>query len=288
MIHYDFLEKVPFNKIYVASSEAFSDYIADVSYMTEDVLRKRAAKNGIDLSLSAGAFHDDKLVAFTLAGVDLWQDELSAFDIMTGIIKPYRGQGIAGKMFDFALPELRKRGVRNFVLEVIQENEPAVRAYQKSGFEICRNFECFVAKAENLKVNENRANVLNIKEMDRSFLRQVSVFFDWRPSWENSVSSLLRIPDELQVLGAFADETPVGVLAYYPLIRWINLLAVHRDFRRKGVASALIQHFLANLPSETKEIKAINVDSTDLAMQSLLIKTGFEKLLSQYEMTRKI
>ncbi len=282
------LESVPFEQIYQASAEAFADYIADVSYMTEDVLRKRAAKNGIDLSLSVGAFDDEKLVAFTLVGVDLWQEELSAFDIMTGIIKPYRGQGIARKMFDFALPEIRQRGIRNFVLEAIQENEPAVKAYQKSGFEICRNFECFVAKTENLRLNESKAIFLNINEMDKDFLNQVSVFFDWRPSWENSISSLLRIPDKLLVLGAFVDENPVGILAYYPLIRWINLLAVHPDFRQKGVASALLCHFLLNLTPETKEIKAINVDSSDLSMQSLLAKTGFEKLLSQYEMSRKI
>lgn len=275
-------------QIYETFVEAFSDYGVDVSYMTEEVIRNRSAKNGIDFGLSVGAFDGHKMVGFTLVGVDFWQDELSAFDIMTGITKPYRGQGIARKMFDFTLPKVKDRGIKNFVLEVLQQNEAAIKAYSKTGFEIVRSFECFIAETSQLKPAVRDLPDIGILSVDKDTLSQATTFFDWKPSWENSISSLLRIPDRLVVLGAFYQQKFVGILAYYPLIRWINLLAVDPSFRNRGIATLLIHQLLLTLEGNTSEIKVINVDDSDQALQALLVKNGFEKVTSQYEMCLKL
>ena len=50
----------------------------------------------------------------------------AAYDAVTGIIKPYRGQGLAKEMFEYLLPNLKEKGVERFYLEVIQSNEAAV------------------------------------------------------------------------------------------------------------------------------------------------------------------
>jgi len=285
---YEALTSNQIPQIYKTFVEAFSDYGVDVSYMNEEIIRNRSAKNGIEFDLSVGAFDKGKMIGFTLVGVDVWRDELSAFDIMTGITKPYRGQGKARKMFDFALPKVKDRGIKNFVLEVLQQNEAAIKAYSKTGFEIIRSFECFIAQRGNLKPSMLNFQELEIKLMEKKFLNEVSTFFDWNPSWENSVSSLLRIPDKLLVLGAFLNEKPVGVLAYYPLIRWINLLAVDRNHRRAGISSTLLNHLFFNHLAGIQEIKAINVDSSDVAMQALLDRSGFQKIPGQFEMRLKI
>jgi len=282
-LHFD---QIP--QVYKTFVEAFSDYGVDVSYMTEEVIRNRSAKNGIDFEISVGAFDGDKMVGFTLVGVDLWQGELSAFDIMTGITRPFRGQRIAGKMFDFTLPMVKARGIKNFVLEVLQQNDPAIKAYSKTGFEIIRSFDCFIASTAKLKPATRNLADIEIRSLDKTVLNAISSFFDWSPSWENSISSLLRIPDQLTVLGAFYQQKLVGILAYYPLIRWINLLATDQQYRNRGIASALINHLLFTIAEHTLEIKVINVDNSDQAMQALLVKTGFEKLTSQYEMCLKL
>lgn len=287
-MHYTALTSNQIPQIYETFVEAFSDYGVDVSYMTEEVIRNRSAKNGIDFNLSVGAFDEGKMVGFTLVGVDFWQDELSAFDIMTGITKPYRGQGIARKMFDFTLPKVKERGIKNFVLEVLQQNDAAIKTYSKTGFEIVRSFECFIAQTSQLKPFVRDLPDIGILSVGKDFLGQSAVFSDWKPSWENSINSLLRIPDDLTILGAFYQEKLVGILAYYPLIRWINLLAVDPSFRNTGIASLLIHQLLLSLEGKTSEIKVINVDSSDQALQALLVKTGFEKVTSQYEMCLKL
>ncbi|HWQ08382.1 MAG TPA: hypothetical protein VN436_04720, partial [Holophaga sp.] len=52
-----FLDGTAFGDIHRAVTEAFADYQLDMSYMTEEALRRRAMKNGVDLTCSPGAFH---------------------------------------------------------------------------------------------------------------------------------------------------------------------------------------------------------------------------------------
>nr|NQU93471.1 GNAT family N-acetyltransferase [Bacteroidota bacterium] len=131
--------------------EAFSDYGVDMSYMTKEVIRNRSLKNGIDYDLSVGAWDGDHLIGFTLVGADIWNKEPAAFDIMTGIIKPFRGKGIANAMFDQILPVAREKGIKNFVLEVLQGNESAINAYKKSGFKIRRSFNCYSGNPDKIR-----------------------------------------------------------------------------------------------------------------------------------------
>ncbi len=283
-MNYKFLSPDLIPIIHETFHQAFSDYSVDVSYMTEEVIRNRATKNGIDFGLSVGAYDGATMVGFTLVGIDLWQDQRSAFDIMTGITKPYRGKKIARGMFGFCLPKVKAAGVKNFVLEVIQENEPAVKAYSKSGFEIVRAFNCYQANVADIRFSGGPGKDISIRKVDNTQLKKGIEFMDWQPSWENSITSLLRIPDELIVLGAYANKRLVGLLAYYPLIRWINLLAVDKSFRRKKIATKLLQTLIKNPDNSINEIKAINVDSSDNAMNSFLLEAGFNQLTSQYEM----
>lgn len=284
MIEYRFLTPDLIPQIHKTFHEAFADYAVDVSYMTEEVIRNRAIKNGIDFDFSVGAFDGEKMEGFTLVGVDLWQDEPSAFDIMTGIAKPWRGKGIAREMFEFCLPKVKAEGVQNFVLEVLQENEPAIKAYSRSGFEIVRAFNCYQADLADIKFVSNFVREISIRSLDKTQLKHAADFMDWRPSWENSITSLQRIPDELIIFGAYANKELVGFLAYYPLICWINLLAVKPSFRRKGIAGKLLQYLISDIDPTNDEIKAINIDSNDVALNSFLLKAGFNQVTSQYEM----
>ncbi len=224
------------------------------------------------------------MVGFTLVGIDLWQDQRLTFDIMTVLTKPYRGKKIARGIFDFCLPKVKVPGVKNFVLEVLQENEPAIKAYSKSGFEIVRAFNCCQAKVEDIKFSGVPGTDVSIRKVDNMQLKKEIEFMDWQPPRGNSITSLLRMPDELIVLGVNADKHLVGLPAYYSLIRWINLLAVDKSFRRKKISTKLLQTLIKNPDSSINEISAINVDSGDDAMNSFLLEVGFKQVSGQYEM----
>ncbi|MBD3164971.1 GNAT family N-acetyltransferase [bacterium] len=116
--------------------EAFADYAMSPEGMTVEKLIHRSEKNGFCEDLSIAAYDNGKMVGFSSTGLGPWKGETCAFDIMTGIIKAYRGQGLAGRMFAEMRPGLEKHRVRRFLLEVLQVNEVAIRAYQKVGFTI--------------------------------------------------------------------------------------------------------------------------------------------------------
>ncbi|MBN1271340.1 MAG: GNAT family N-acetyltransferase [Candidatus Aminicenantes bacterium] len=283
-VRFSFLEKRQFPLVHKTFLEAFSDYQVDMSYMTEEVMFKRAVKNAVAFESSVGVYDGDRMVGFTLIGIDNWKNFLSAFDIGTGIIKEYRGMGIARQMFDFSLSKLKKQAVEKFILEVIQTNEPAVKAYRNTGFNITREWDCYELDVKKANLQENADFSINIQLMGKDVLSLFQDFLDWEPSWENSFSAIMRIPDDVILCGALSEGECVGLLAYCPFLNWIMTLAVKKDFRRRGVASQLLTHLPKYLPPENTKMNLLNVDHSDSGMREFLDKNGFELCGRQYEM----
>lgn len=278
------LEDTSIETIHETFVQAFSDYQVDISYMTLDVIEKRFVKNGYHPELSAGIFEQDQLKGFTIVGIGKFNGGRSGFDIMTGLIKDYRGKGLAGKMFDLIKDKMKEESIDNFYLEVLQENEQAINAYSKTGFRKVRGLNCYLLKVGKLSPAKSIETVAYIDQTDPKVIDHFKPFLDWEPSWENHFESIKRISDQVEVITAKVLDRQVGILVYYPTVKWILTLAVDPEFRRKGVATALLEYLVDSLPIYVREIKMLNVDEKDMAMDAFLQKSGFERLTSQYEM----
>ena len=279
-----FVNESDFPRIVKTFDEAFADYHLKLKTSCEPWLYKRCVKNGVAFDCSVGAFDGDRMVGITLIGLDDWQGVSAAFDVATGVVPDYRGGGLARRMFDLAVPRLKERGVRKFILEVLQVNEPAIKTYQKSGFEITREFDCYELP---LKEFEGRSAVSTpwvVRPITRDKVNSFREHVDWQPSWENNFSSILRTPDEVVALGAYDGSHCVGELVYYPLLNWIPSLVVRREYRRKGIGGLLLTHFLKQLDSTIGSVKLVNVDHSDDVMTAFLHRCGFRLYTSQYEM----
>jgi len=263
--------------------EAFADYLVDMSYMTDERIRIRAAKNAVNLDVSPGAFDGQRMVGFTLVGVDDCMGAPAAFDAATGIVPVARGGGLAGRMLEWTRPKLRDLGVSRFYLEVIQDNEPAVRAYRKAGFEITRELRCFQLPAAPLRGRDGDGP-LPLRPVDRGAVVRFAAEIDWTPSWENSFAAIARIDDRLLILGAFDGEACVGEAVYSPHFNWVMSLVVSRSHRRRGIGSALLGELARNVPAEVESLKVLNVDAGDLATLRLLDAAGATSYVDQYEM----
>jgi ribosomal protein S18 acetylase RimI-like enzyme len=287
-MRFDFLSREMFPDIHKTFIAAFSDYTVDMSYMTREHLLNRAIKNGIDWGLSVGAFDEGRLVGFTLLGVDDWEGETAAFDIATGITEPFRGMGLAKAMFNHALPELDARGVRRVLLEVLQDNHAAVTAYRKSGFAVVREFDCFELQPDSMVQDDAADTEIEIREVSRDRLSAYSDSLGWRPSWENTFSSIRRIPDEVTPLEAWLEGEGVGLLVYYPAFDWIMAVVVKPTHRRRGVATALLGQVMGLKRSRRTTVKVVNVLSTDEATVALLRRLHFDCYIRQFEMQLRI
>jgi len=278
------LTGVSFETIYQTFLEAFKDYAVNVNYMDVKKLENRAIKNGFDPLLSAGAFDNDRLVGFTLVGVDRQYARPSAFDIMTGIIGEYRGRGLAGKMFEQIKKALKKTEIDQFYLEVLKENDAAVKAYMKEGFSVAREFNCYALKKNDFVPLLKLHIPLSFKEIDRSLVVGFETFADWQPSWENSFSSIQRVPDDLILIAATFSIKKVGLLVYYPALNWIMNLLVDPVYRNMGVGSSLVEKLLNKLNGQTQEIRYLNIPENDYALNNFLQNSGFTLFTKQYEM----
>lgn len=280
------LGRVSRQRLHATLQEAFADYAVDMTSLTEERLRIRCAKNNVDWEISVGAFNGDRMVGFTLIGVDSWRGGLGAFDAATGIVPAFRGRGLARTMFEHALPELQDRGVDTFVLEVLVDNEPAIRAYRKTGFEISRTLKCYGLDLADLASDAARVEPFPVRPIERLIVGTLESAVDWLPSWENSFRAIERIPDDLVCLGAFDGLECVGALAYSPAMNWILTLVVRSTHRRLGVGSALLMHLGKALAGRIDLVKLLNVDAVDQGMTGFLEASRFQLLVDQYEMVR--
>jgi ribosomal protein S18 acetylase RimI-like enzyme len=244
----------------------------------------RLTKNGVDFKLSVGAFDRGKMIGFTMAGAGEKNGVMCAFDAMTGIVKPHRGKGLARKMFEFMVPGLKKAGIREIWLEVLQNNKAAINAYQNAGFSIVREFDCYTIALNKLNLRMPGDKMIRIKVLEKMELGYYESFLDWQPSWENSFASIIRIPDETVLLEARDGESRAGLLAYYPTLNWIMCLAVDKPYRRKGIATALLHNLKKHIKDKISVIKMLNVDHADKGMHKFLLKSGFEHYVKQFEM----
>ena len=71
-------------------------------------------------------------VIVSYVGAESVLDESNVGNIVTH--REYRGRGIATKLFEVLLAELKEKGIRKIFLEVEHDNVPAIALYEKLGF----------------------------------------------------------------------------------------------------------------------------------------------------------
>ena len=162
-------------------------------------------------------------------------------------------------MMDFIVERLRPRGIERFLLEVLHPNLPAIRAYEKSGFRKVRSLDSYRLTRDRIRARALQDQVCTLERTDKEQVLTLSEEMDWTPSWENSLRSLMRIPDEVVVIGAFNARLCVGTLAYYPTLNWIVNLTVASGHRRQGIASTLVFRLWDYVEKDREFIKLLNV-----------------------------
>ena len=280
------LDGVPLRVLHEAFSAAFSDYTEPFS-MSAPMLQYMLERRGYDASLSFGAFADGCLVGFILNGLGEWGGVPTAYDTGTGVRRAFRGRGVASEIFDESLPVLRGRGVRQYLLEVIRTNENAVRLYRKSGFAVSREFDYWTASPGSIRLAKaSLLNSFSIAEIHEPDWASVSRFWDFQPSWQNSVESVMRKRDHVTIMGVKHRE---AIVAYACMERHsgdLPQLAVDPAYRRRGLATALVGQLLKKL--RPPEFRVTNTCSNDRPMRSFLTGLGLKPGCGQFEMTLQL
>lgn len=261
---------------------SFSDYVIPF-HLTKEVLISKIAAEKLDLSLSAGAFEEGKLVGFILQSEKIENGQKIIYNGGTGVVPESRGKGLVRKMYDFIIPVLKERNANTLLLEVIEGNQPAIRAYENLGFTIVRRLLCFNGNIQQGKENAE----VSIKDLKEFQWELLCSFWDIEPSWQGSVFVLEPMPENYVTLGAYEGEKLVGYIVYGPASKKIYQFAVDKNYRNKGIGTKLF-----NAIREKNNGQAIALNNVDDSSEStgkfLSEKIGLNNWLSQFEMKRSI
>jgi ribosomal protein S18 acetylase RimI-like enzyme len=260
---------------------SFSDYVVPF-HLTLEQLKSKINAEKIDMNLSVGAFQSDQIVGFILQAEKVEDGKRMIYNAGTGVIPDYRGQGLVRKMYDYIIPMLRDRKTDILTLEVIEGNEPAIRAYTNLGFKISRKLLCFKGT---IKASEKYAEI-QIQQMNTTQWGIFKSFWDIEPSWQSSVIVLDQMRDDLVILGAYEMDKLAGYAIFNPATGKVYQVAVDKKQRRKGIGAKLFK--VIGEMSEGPVTVINNVDDSSESTPHFLSRMGLENWVSQFEMTNNI
>lgn len=260
-------------------NEAFSDYIVPFRLTSEQLVAKMKAES-INLDYSVGAFDGDRLVGFILHGVKDAAGVRSIYNGGTGVIPSARGAGLTIQMYDHILPILRSAGIHEMILEVIAGNAPAIKSYERIGYQTVRMLDCYRG---DISVSTTHPQV-EIKEIDQ-LSDSLTSMGEMQPTWQNSAEAIRDGSSDVVILGAYLNDQLTGYCAYNVKTQRILQIAVLKSARCQKIGSTLLHH-IATHYSPTATI--INVDAQYDSVAEFLAQSGFVRFLQQHEMRMRL
>lgn len=277
-----FLSEKDVPKLHDAFLNAFSDYFVPLQLNREQFNTKMKREN-VEPSLCAAAFHNDEIAGFILTGLGEWNGVQTAYNAGTGVRPAFRGNGLSGRLYDFMLPKLKQSGVKQCLLEVLQQNKTAYKIYEHTGFQAVRSLDSFRARREDITLHIEPSEDIIITSFQQPNWQAYSSLWDIKPSWQNTLAAFRRNPDPKIVLEAWNPKQElVGYIAFFPKNGSVAQFAVSRRYRGKGIGTALLREAIQLI--EGPAVMFINVDVAGKNIIQYLEQCNFSRVLAQFEM----
>lgn len=249
--------------------QSFAGYAVDMpSDLKYWARRYRGAR--VDRSLSFGAFTGRDLCGFIVHGIDQYRGTRTLFNTGTGVLPTYRGQGLVDRMYEACWQECPKQEVETCALEVLQDNDRAIRVYRRNGFEITRDLRCFTGKLD-------------------------------APAIPLQISPLQELPPYAQDDWVSWDFTRTAMLIKAFDYRHFEVHDVHNDLlgsftidhdrtllARIDLQAGRYEQMLAAVQKLYPEVRMVNVDAQNQELIDALSQSGLNNYLNQYEMQRTL
>jgi N-acetylglutamate synthase-like GNAT family acetyltransferase len=153
-----------------------------------------------------------------------------------GISPGHRGKGVGEELMRGVLAEARDRGLREIWLEVLVQNEPAIRLYEKLGFELVRDLEVWTLGE--LVVQKHKARAVAVSQAQERISRERREREPWQRA-DETVANLENVE---------ALESGRGALL----------------FRRSGERVSLLQGVAADEGAARELLQALPAEATSL------------------------
>lgn len=275
-MHFASLTHTPISQITACFNEAFSDYFVAFN-ATEDYFRDRWQAAGVDYELSVGAFDAEKLVGFMILCTGVKDGLPTAHNAGTGVIPAYRGRRLVAAMYDYVLPKLKAAGIRQSTLEVITQNEKAIKAYERVGHHIVRKVHCFSGKVSQMEgAATKNGQIIKTQHIDWPLLTALPPH---RATWEQR-------PEVIAARAALYECWQLwerGDLKAYIILN----PATGQMQAFSAVAGGELHYGLPLIQAIGNEIPTLsinNVDEQENGWLAVFEQAGLNNAIDQYEM----
>lgn len=250
-------------------NQGFENYHVPIQFNTTAFLNM-LRKDGIDLAASRVLLVDDRPCGMALIARRGWTSRLAAM----GIAKEIRGQGAGSWFMDGLIDEARQRGEHEMVLEVIEQNEPALKLYRKSGFQTIRRLVGLIRK------HAEESESMDLHEMDlRELARLVSLHGCPDLPWQLSSESIAQMNPPARAYRKGPACAAISNPDADQVVIWS--LLVEQDARGKGLGTDMLKSVIANHPDKTWHMPAVLPEEFAVIFE----RAGFEREeLSQWQM----
>lgn len=220
---------------------AFADYFVKIPF-TEAALHHAEHMDDVQPGLSPVVLLDGEPVGAALVAHRGNESRVAGM----GFLPPARRHGAGRALMEHLLAAARVWGDRRLLLEVIGQNEAALRLYEAVGFVRKRRLVGFAGAAPaGLQPAAELAEVA-VRDVAAAIARQATV--DW--PWQISADTIARLPAPAtgyQLDGAWATVlNPAGPTAGF------RAVVVEGDGRREERAVRLLQAVMARHPAATE------------------------------------
>lgn len=254
-------------------NRGFEDYFVPIQFNIvtfSDMLRK----DGIDLTDSRVLIAEDRPCGLALIAhrATRHTSRLAAM----GVAKEVRGKGAGTWFMDGLIREARQRGDHEMVLEVIEQNEPAVKLYRSSGFQTVRRLIGFTRRGQDAKENgKSSLDKVDLREMGQLVSQHGLADLPWQLSGE----SIARLnPPACAYCSGPAYMVVSNPEAEHVVI-WS--LLVEPQARGRGLGTGILKSAISQHPGKTWHMPALLPQELGKVFE----RAGFEKEeLSQWQM----
>ncbi|MCI0551237.1 MAG: GNAT family N-acetyltransferase [Anaerolineae bacterium] len=250
---------------------SFENYLVPIQFNISQFITM-LRKDSIDLDSSRVLLIDDEPAGIALIARrgSLRASRLAAM----GISQQMRGKGAGSWFMEKLIQESRQRSDREMVLEVIEQNEPAVQLYQKFGFQSIRRLVGFVCKS----ATENGAS--NLHEID---LREAGSLISQHGlpdlPWQLSGKTIALMDPPVRAYRKGQAYAVISNPDVEHIVIWS--LLVEPDGRGNELGLDMLRSLTAQHAGKTWHVPAILPEE----LGNVYEKAGFEKeKLSQWQM----
>jgi ribosomal protein S18 acetylase RimI-like enzyme len=265
-----------------AFNKAFEDYLIHIKLSESEFKRKIIDKTKINFKYSIGGFYQNQLVGFLFNTIGPYQNQKVAYNGGTGVIPAFRGNHLTYRMYQYLIPKLVKKTIEFCVLEVISNNIPALKSYEKTGFKKSRFYHCLKLDKESSYLKNALHPECRLLETRKPKWSKYESFCDYETSFLDSFTMLQKNIKFEKVVEAYHEQELAGYIIYNKKMGRVANIAIHKGKRGRGIGTSLINRMYTDC--NKRPVYILNVDEKSYDLLNFFLRIGFKNDIDQFEL----